>query len=67
VAVIEGVWELEAADDALAVEVAEAVAKVKSAAQRATDKASNAAVKREAKATKAVVTGSSKGGAARGK
>jgi SWI/SNF-related matrix-associated actin-dependent regulator 1 of chromatin subfamily A len=52
-AVIEGVRELAAADDALAAEVAAVAAKARSAAQKAKDKAANAAVKREAKAAKA--------------
>jgi hypothetical protein len=53
-AVIEGVRELAAAEDALAVEAAKVAAKARPAAQKAKDKAANAAVKREAKGAKAV-------------
>jgi hypothetical protein len=59
-AVLEGVRELAAADDALSVEAAKVAAKARSAAQKATDKAANAAVKREAKAAKAVARAAAK-------
>jgi hypothetical protein len=59
-AVIEGVRELAAADDAMAVEAAKVAAKARPAAQKAKDKAANAAVKREAKGAKAAARAAAK-------